>query len=166
MSMSANPFATPAPPGGGIKWDEINGSLLLAEPISYEEHIPTTHTKAGEKSPAVRATITVLDGPKAGEVYEDTFVFPKMLQGQLRPKIGEKVLGRLIQGAAQQGKNPPWLLAEATEQDVATGVAYLNQRQAGQVAQPAPAQQQAPAQAWGQQPAAAQPQQQGASVPF
>jgi hypothetical protein len=161
--MSSNPFAAPAPPGEGITWQEHNGVLLLIEPAAYEQTVSTSY---GDTD-AVRATVTVLDGPKAGEVYEDTLIFPRLLISQTRSKINEKVLGRLGQGQAKPGQSPPWLLQEATEQDVQVGVAYLNQRQQGQIAQPAPAAQpqgdQWPQQA--QQPQG-QPQQQGGQVPF
>jgi hypothetical protein len=39
---------------------------------------------------AVRATVTVIDGDKAGETYDDTLIFPKVLQSQLKSKLGEK----------------------------------------------------------------------------
>src|SRR5690606_13147840 len=113
---------------------------------------------------AVRADVTVLDGPQAGTEYLDTLIFPKMLAGQLKGTAGtgQLVLGRLTTGVAKPNQSPPWLLAEATPEDQQLGERYLASR-APQTSQPAPAQQQAPAQQWGQQPAAAQPQQ-GTSV--
>lgn len=119
--MSNNPFAAPAA-ASGMDWAGHLGRLLLVEPHSHEQGIQTS---LGTKD-AVRATITVLDGDTAGTVLEDVLVFPKVLIGQLRPKIGEKVLGRLGQGEAKPGQNAPWKLAEAGPADVQVGMAWLN----------------------------------------
>lgn len=152
----STPFAPPSPPGSGIDFKELNGALLLIEVISIETGIQTSFGS----NDAVRADVHVLDGPKAGERFLDTLIFPKVLQGQLKRSVGQKVLGRLGQGQAKPGQSPPWLLAEATPQDQQVGVQYLN----SQLAQPqqpqqtpAPQQQQ---QGWGQQG------QQGGNVPF
>lgn len=157
--MSTNPFSTPAPPGQGINWQELNGCLLLIEPIAFETGIKTVY----DESDAVRANVYVLDGPKAGDEYENTLIFPKLLVAQTRPRVGEKVLGRLGQGAAKPGQSPPWLLQDATEQDQQVGVRWLNQRQSQSIAQPAQAQQQGGG--W-QQPPQQQPAAQGQQVPF
>ena len=50
---------------------------------------------------------------------------PKVLAVQLRPRIGQKVLGRLGQGQAKPGQDAPWVLAEATESDVDVALAFL-----------------------------------------
>ena len=144
--MINNPFAAPATPTG-IDWSEQNGKLLLIEPTAVETGIPTS---LGDKD-AVRATVTVITGPDSADVYEDCLIFPRVLQGQVRSRIGQKVLGRLGQGVAKPGQNAPWMLQEATDDDIAKGTAYLNSRQATQIAQPEPAAATAP---------------QGASVPF
>lgn len=126
--MTASPFATPGT-ASGISWEDLNGSLLLIEPLSVEEGIKTVH---GDKS-AIRANVAVLDGDQKGQDYQDTLVFPLVLQGQLRGRIGQKVLGRLGQGEKKAGQKPPWKLAEATEADIAVGTAYLS----GQMSAPA-----------------------------
>ena len=118
--MTASPFATPAT-AVGIKWADINGALVLIDVHSVETGIQTTF---GE-SDAVRADVAVLDGEQAGETYPDCLIFPKALQGQLRSRIGAKVLGRVTQGQAKSGQSAPWLLAEATEDDIKVGTAYL-----------------------------------------
>lgn len=119
-------FAQPGPPGGEpFDFNAHNGALLLIEVIGYEEHVPTVHTLPGEKTPAVRANINVLDGRMAGEKTRDTLVFPKVLQGQLRSNIGKLVLGRLRQGEAKNNKNPAWELTPATPQDTATAQQFM-----------------------------------------
>jgi hypothetical protein len=105
----------------------------MIEPLSEETGIPTVHGEAK----AIRANVVVLDGPNAGERHDDTLVFPKVLSSQLRPKIGEKVLGRLGQGQKKPGQSAPWILNEATEADVQIGVAYLAQSARPASTQPA-----------------------------
>ncbi|MDQ0735308.1 hypothetical protein [Arthrobacter agilis] len=142
--MTASPFAAPATTSG-IDWKTVNGALLYIEPLNSEK----VTSNYGE-SDVVRSNIVVLDGPSAGDRYDDCLVFPKVLANQLRPKIGEKVLGRLGQGQAKLGQSAPWLLAEATAADIEVGVAYINQQASGQLQPPAP--QQAPATNTGGQP--------------
>lgn len=132
--MSNNPFAAPGSTSG-ISWDDHKGRLLIIEPLRIQEGIATNYGTAD----AVAANIHSLTGPTDAEVYEDVLVFPKVLQGQLRSKIGEKVLGRLGQGVAKAGQSPPWLLEEATADDVAKGVAYLDHLAKKAVSTPEPA---------------------------
>lgn len=133
--MSTNPFADPGS-ASGISWEGLNGSLLLIEPISLEEGVKTVH---GDKN-AVRAKVAILDGPQSGEEYTDTLIFPLVLQGQLRGRFGQKVIGRLGQGEKKAGQKPPWKLLEATAADREVGMAYLNK----QLATPAAAGNQPP----------------------
>ena len=88
--MTSNPFAAPAAAGSGVKWEALSGQLVLVKPHSVETGILTTFGTAE----AVRADVVVLDGPEAGTQYDDTLIFPKVLQSQLRSRLGEKVLGR------------------------------------------------------------------------
>lgn len=113
-------FASPAS-AAGFTWGDHKGALLIVEPAAYEQGIPTSF---GEKD-AVRATITVVDGAGAGEVYNDTLIFPRALIGQLKSNVGKKVLGRVSQGVAKSGQQPPWLLADPTPADVAAAKAAL-----------------------------------------
>lgn len=118
-------FATPSAPSGGIDFKNYNGSLLLIDVLAVEAHVPTVHTKPGEQSPAVRANVAVIDGPGAGEKFDDTLIFPKILQSQTKAHVGEKVLGRLGQGVAKPGQSAPWQLAEATAADIAKAEAWV-----------------------------------------
>lgn len=118
--MSASPFAAPAT-ASGIKWADLKGSLVLVEVLAAEKGIQT----AFGDTDAVRANVAVLDGDQKGETYPDCLIFPKALQGQLRPRVGAKVLGRVTQGAAKAGQSAPWLLAEATPDDEKLGLAFL-----------------------------------------
>jgi hypothetical protein len=118
--MSNDEFGAPAS-SEGIQWADLKGSLLM---FDVHEVIPEMDTQFGTSS-AVRATVTVLDGEKAGEVVTDTLVFPKVLQSQIKSRVGGKVLGRLGQGEAKKGQSAPWKLSEATEADKTVARAHI-----------------------------------------
>lgn len=116
-------FSTPSAPSGGIKWENHKSALLLVEPVSFEPQVQTSFGPAD----AVKATVHVLDGNGAGESYTDTLIFPKLLVSQTKGAIGEKVLGRLAQGQAKPGQSAPWLLNEATPEDITKAEAWVAQ---------------------------------------
>lgn len=118
-------WVSAAPPTGGIDWKDHDGKLLIIEPLAVEEHVPTVHTKPGEKSPAVRANVYVLTSPTEADEFLDTLIFPKLLQGQTRGQVGKKVVGRLGQGVAKPGQSAPWVIGEATADDIEKAKAYL-----------------------------------------
>lgn len=126
--MSNDTFASPAAAGGGFAMRDHLGSLLLIEVFAAEDGIVTVNGPAS----AIRGTVAVLDGEHKGEVHEDTLIWGKVLQGQLRTRVGQKVLGRVAQGNQKPGQSPPWVLLEATDADRAVGSAYL----AGQISTP------------------------------
>lgn len=107
----------------GIKWEDYSGRLMLITPHSSEKDV---NTAIGVKD-AIRADITVLDGPGSPEEIPDVLVFPRVLQGQLRSNVGtgRKCLGRLGQGEKRPGQNPPWKLGDPTDADRATARAHL-----------------------------------------
>lgn len=122
--MSNNPFSRPAS-AAGIQWEDYLGKLLLIEPVAFESGVKTS---LGERD-AVRADVTVIDADGDGpEELKDTLIFPRVLISQTRSLVGEKVLGRLGQGEAKPGQNPPWKLLEATDADIQLGVRYLDSR--------------------------------------
>jgi len=152
-----NPFATIPSPSDGITWADVNGALLIIRPTAIEAGIQTSYGAAD----AVRADVWVVDGPSAGEIHDDTLVFPKLLQSQLKSRINQVVLGRLTQGQGKPGQSAPWLLAEPTAQDVQAGMQAWERIQAG--TQQAPVQQQAPAAQQAPQATTLQPQAQPAA---
>jgi hypothetical protein len=92
--------------------DHIN-ELLLIYPTEYMASIPTSNGDA----PVVIGHVVVLDGPNAGTVLRDAFLFGKVLTGQLKGGVGGKpVLGRFGQGVNTKG-NPPWILLDFTPED-------------------------------------------------
>lgn len=133
-------FAAPAAAGGGFTVAEANGHLVVIEVESLETGVVTAN---GERD-AIRATVHDID---AGETYEDSLIFPKVLVGSLRQRVGQKVLGRIGQGVAKPGQNAPWVLNDASgDQAAATAAsAYLAAYNSGQFAAPPAAAPAAPA---------------------
>lgn len=119
----------------GIRWEEHLGRLLLIEPHSVETEVRTVH---GERD-AVRADVTVLDGPDAPIQHTDVLIFPSVLISQTRSRVGRRVLGRLSQGVAKPGQKPPWTLVEFEEQDAVLATSYLASRNRRTFTRPAPA---------------------------
>jgi hypothetical protein len=135
-------FVSAAPPSGGIDWNEHKGRLLVVEPLGVEIGIKTAY---GEND-AVRANVYVITGPDTSEDHEDTLVFPKVLQSQLKGKVGSKVTGRLAQGQAKPGQSAPWLIDAATEDDIQKAQLWLAARNGAQLTSATPTGGQAEAQ--------------------
>lgn len=114
-------FTAPSAPGSGIQFADHLGALLLIEVEGVEVGIKTSF---GD-SDAVKANVHVIDGNGAGESYDDTLIFPKILQSQLKKSVGQKVLGRLGQGTAKPGQSAPWLLNEASADDIAKAETWV-----------------------------------------
>ncbi len=128
-------YDKPAPPSGGLTWGDHLGALLLITVHGQEFGVQTVH---GPADP-IRCDIAVIDGPGAGEVNEDTLVFPKVLIGQLKRSIGGKVIGRLGQGAAKPGQSPPWMLTAASAEDETKAVEWETGAAKAAYSPPAPA---------------------------
>lgn len=118
--MSNDEFGQPSD-STGIVWADLKGALLL---VKVHEAGIEMDTQFG-KSSAVRADVIVLDGDDVGTEYNDTLIFPKVLQSQVKSKVGGRVLGRLGQGEAKKGQSAPWKLASSTDADAATAREYL-----------------------------------------
>lgn len=127
MSHPFNPPATAT----GIDWQALKGALLLITVHEVREGITTSFGVTD----AVSADVAVLDGPETGNVYVDTLIFPRVLQGQLRKSVGgQMVLGRLGQGNAKPGQSAPWSLIAASDEDNAAGIAWLARQPARKLA--------------------------------
>lgn len=101
-------FQAPASGGGDkLAVADINGHFVIVRVNSYEENIVTANGPAN----AVRCNVADLT---TGEHHLDVLWFPKVLVASLRSQIGQMVLGRIAQGAAQPGKSAPWILEDAT----------------------------------------------------
>lgn len=118
MSETLN---NPAPPGAGMSLEEHLGALVLIDVLGVETDITTQYGKAD----AVRANVAVIDGAGAGSEYPDTLIFPRVLQGQLKRSMGQKVIGRIGKGVAKPGQSAPWILTDASADDIKAGEAFL-----------------------------------------
>lgn len=118
-------FESPAS-GTGIDWADYKGALLIVDVREVVKDINTVHGITD----AVRADITVVDGPHAGAIHIDALIFPRALKAQTAPMVGKKVLGRLGQGEPKPGMNPPWRLANATDLDVNAATQFLTSQPA------------------------------------
>jgi hypothetical protein len=122
-------------PGSTDKLDfnELLGELVLIKPSKVEIGVKTVH---GAKDATV-ATLHVVESAEP-KVYADTFIWPAALQGQLRSTVGtgRYVLGRVEQGHAKPGQNPPWKLAHPTDKDKIVARKYLDSLNGHDVADP------------------------------
>lgn len=120
--MSYDDIVSAPPPSGGIDWKDLKGRLLVIKPSAVERGIQTQYGV----SDAVRADVVALIGPGEVSEHNDTLVFPKVLQGQLRGQLGNTVVGRLAQGQAKGNQDPPWVLDEATADDLSKARDFLS----------------------------------------
>jgi hypothetical protein len=128
-------FTAPASNTEGVKVADLNGHLLIVTPIEYKTGINTVNGVAE----AIEVSIVDLD---TNEEHHSLLWFNVALRNALKPLIGNKVLGRIGQGAAKPGKNAPWILIDATGD--ATAVAKANAYIAGGITAPAPVAQATP----------------------
>jgi hypothetical protein len=128
MSIS---FASPASGGEGPSAADVNGHVLVVEPLSYEPSIKTVH---GDKD-AVRVRLHDITDQ---QTYEDVLWFGGYLVGSLKGRIGDKVLALMGQGAAKAGQSPPWQLQDLSTnpQAVQAATAYLTGQVAATLAAP------------------------------
>ena len=114
-----------------IKPADLEGHLLVVEPLEYCESLPTS---LGDKD-AIRVTVHDIADQAT---YENLLWFPKVLVGSLKGRVGQKVLAVLGKGMAKPGQSAPWVLIDATgEPDaIAAATAYMNNRTAATLTQP------------------------------
>src|SRR6266567_207669 len=111
--------------GDKIDLNEVIGSLALFFVHDVRQGINTPY---GEKE-AVACDVHVLDGTKAGEIFQDCLIFQGGLIGSLRRAAGgDPVLGRVGHGISKPGQKPPFILTEFTAADAAKAEEYLTAR--------------------------------------
>lgn len=129
-------FSAPSNNTESVKAADLNGHLLILEPIEYKTGIPTVHGDAD----AIEVRIDDID---TGLSHESVLFFNVALKNSLKQKIGQKVLARIGQGQAKPGKSAPWILIDATGD--ADAVAKANAFIAGSLTAPAATASAAPA---------------------
>ena len=135
-------FASPGAAGGSFSIADAEGHLVVVEVHSYEQGVVTS---LGEKD-AISATVHDVD---AQVTHEDALIFPKVLVGSLKGRVGQKVLATVGKGVAKPGQNAPWVLNDASGDAAAAkrATVYLAAWSSGQFSAPeqaAAAQAQAP----------------------
>jgi hypothetical protein len=126
-------FSAPSSSTESVKVADLNGHLLIIEPLEYKTGIPTVHGDAD----AIEVNIVDLD---TNATHNSVLFFNVALKNALKSKIGQKVLARIGQGVAKPGKSAPWILLDATAD--ADAVAKANSHIVGAtaaVSAPAPA---------------------------
>jgi hypothetical protein len=106
-----------------LEWSTLLGKLVLITADHVEREVKTVH---GLRDVTV-GDVHVLDGQNS-ELFADSYIWPGVLQGQLKNIIGTNrgVLGRVEQGRAAPGQNPPWRLATPTAADREVASKYLD----------------------------------------
>ena len=100
-------FSAPSSNTESVKVADLNGHLLIIEPIEYKTGIPTVHGDAD----AIEVNINDLD---TGFSHNSVLFFNVALKNALKNKIGQKVLAKIGAGTAKPGKSAPWILVDAT----------------------------------------------------
>ena len=100
-------FSAPSSNSESVKVADLNGHLLIVEPIEYKTGIPTVHGDAD----AIEVRINDLD---TGFTHDSVLFFNVALKNALKSKVGQKVVARIGQGTAKPGKSAPWILLDAT----------------------------------------------------
>ena len=100
-------FEAPSTATESIKVADLNGKLLIIEPVEFKTGITTVHGDAD----AIEVNIVNLDD---NTEHNNVLFFNVALKNSLKSKIGHKVLARVGQAAAKAGKSPAWILLDAT----------------------------------------------------
>lgn len=135
------PFQDAGPAGGSPtpSMRQLANRLLVVRPKALEV-VPDNYN-AGQTKERLTCDVVFLDGDpidrivkqgkpdsmleepiKKGQVLENMFISNGALIGQLKGKT--MVLGRLVQGVAKNGNNPPWVLGERTPADDELGARW------------------------------------------
>lgn len=108
MALSA-----PVMAGDQLNPVDINMHTLVVIPTEWREHVQTKHTKPGEQSPCIVANVVDMSAEGGVPViYRGVMWFNIMLVNGLKRQLGQSILGRMVQGQATGGNNPPWQLQD------------------------------------------------------
>jgi hypothetical protein len=126
-------FEAPSPASNGPKPAELKGHLLIIKPLEY-----LVNAGSPDFAPTDAILCDIIDLDTNEEHSSVKFYNPGLYSG-LKSKIGSQVLTRIGQGTPKAGKNPPWILVDATTDpaDVAKATAYITAKATGTLAAPA-----------------------------
>lgn len=109
-------FDAPSTGGTGVKPADLEGHVLVVQPL---EHVTGISTSFGEKD-AIRVNVHDIT---AKESHEDVLFFGTALIGSLKRDIGKTLLGKLGKGEARPGQSAPWILIDLTSNEKAVKAA-------------------------------------------
>lgn len=127
-------FTSPASASTGTSISDLEGHLLVIEPL---EHAASIVTSNGPRD-AIRATVHDIT---TSTTHTDMLIFPKVLVGSLKGRIGQRVLATLGKGTAKPGQNAPWVLLDMSSDSGAVNDAtrYLTTQTSNTLTTPAAA---------------------------
>lgn len=96
------------------------GALVI---IAVNKFTPNFETTNGPRD-TIHAELVVVDNEKEGVRYAEALLFGSKLVPQLKGKMGATVLGRIELGQKSPGKNAPYILAKATDEDKKVATAW------------------------------------------
>lgn len=120
------PFSEPSAIGGDrLNPRDIVGQLIIVRPMEYKTGIITQFTLPGTTSDAIACDVVNMDEKddyaQAGKVYRNVLWFQSKLIQNLRPCIGQLLLGRIGRGAGTPGRTAPYIFESASQDQVAVG---------------------------------------------
>lgn len=133
--LSSDPFDAADPSGiSGVKISDFVDHLVLIHATETGRMV-TSANKPGEDSEFVRCDLIPLTVPDtfdgdecvAGERYDDVLLFQAALVREGKKALDRKIpwlIGRIEMGQAKKGKNAPYLLVKATDEDKAIYAAW------------------------------------------
>ncbi len=101
-----------------IKLSDLEGSMVVMEPLEYVASIETMHGVTD----AVKANIHDVTG---GRTYKEQLCFQRAIVAGLKGKIGQFVPGVVGKGVAKPGRSAPWVLHSPTEAQSQAAKDYL-----------------------------------------
>lgn len=124
-------FDAPSTGGSGLKPADVEGHVLVVEPLEYVASISTSF---GDKD-AIRVTVHDITDKAS---YEDVLWFGTALIGSLKKDVGKRLLGKMSKGEAKPGQSAPWILVDLTgnEKAVAAASKYMTERTASTMSSP------------------------------
>lgn len=130
MSDFITPSQAKAEASDQWKIAEATGILLMVTPTEYKTGVPSPYVKKDGTmlTDVVVAQVVEIDGPNAGTVHDNCWIFQGVLIAQTKGVVGKgRVLGRLvIAPSTKPGFKGAFTLADATPEDVAAAQAYVN----------------------------------------
>jgi hypothetical protein len=122
-------YGLTAPSAGDLFNNRENADeLLLLSVTEVVEGMVTSASK--DPTDAIKADVVVLNkkNPADSRTYSDSLLFGRVLVGQLKPRVGTRVVGTLIEDVAskKQGQNAPWRLTAPSDDDIQVATKYLD----------------------------------------